>query len=103
MVRYFICIMIYTLLRTVKCSFSQASFLSYTIDWERYQWSKYNNIVYNLISSQNNNQGNAFGFSITSLQQLTALVANVSSKGTNFIHFLVTVHKYIIIYKLLHN
>jgi hypothetical protein len=47
-------------------------------------------LIGNVING-NNNQGNAFGFTLTSLDQLTALIANVSTKGINFIHFLITV------------
>jgi hypothetical protein len=51
-------------------------------------------LIGNVING-NNNQGNAFGFTLTSLDQLTALIANVSTKGINFIHFLITVLYYI--------
>ncbi|XP_019858436.1 PREDICTED: inverted formin-2-like [Amphimedon queenslandica] len=47
-------------------------------------------LIGNIING-NNNQGKAFGFTIPSLEQFTALVANVNTKGTNFIHYLVTV------------
>ena len=46
---------------------------------------------YQFVIFQNTRLGGCYGFSITSLDQLSALVANVTSQGTNFVHYLVTV------------